>query len=56
MALLAGLLLLFGYIIAAADQMRLVNIVSGLGAIAGAVLAIIGRIAAPKRIGKGPGS
>ncbi len=55
-ALVAGLLSLFGYTIAPADQMELVTVVAGVGAMAGAVLAIIGRAVASKKIGKGPGT
>ena len=52
-AVLAGALSLFGYQLAAEDQAELVNAVSGIGAAAGGLVAIYGRIVASKRIGGG---
>jgi hypothetical protein len=50
MAVAAGGLSLAGYTIAAADQVEIMNLVSGIGATGGGVLAIYGRIKATKKI------
>jgi hypothetical protein len=52
-AILAGALSLFGYHLAEADQVELINSISGLAASAGGLIAIYGRIVASKRIGSG---
>ena len=50
-ALLAGILGLFGYTLAPDDQAALVETVAAVAASIGGVIAIIGRIKASKKIG-----
>lgn len=50
-AVLASIAGLFHYSIAPADQAQLVELITGLGALVGGGVAIVGRIAASKKIG-----
>ncbi len=52
-ALLAGVLAIFHYSLSADDQAQLVDIIAGVGAAAGGLVAIIGRVLASKKIGPG---
>ncbi|HXV24168.1 MAG TPA: hypothetical protein VED46_07905 [Alphaproteobacteria bacterium] len=52
-AILAGALSLFGYHLGEADQVELINSISGVAAAVGGLIAIYGRIVASKRIGSG---
>lgn len=51
LAIVAGLLGLFGFEFSGADQATAVDYVAGVGAMAGGFIAIIGRIIASKKIG-----
>ncbi len=51
-ALLAGVLGLFGYNLVEADQAQLVEIGSGAAVVVGSLIAIVGRVRASKVVGK----
>ncbi len=51
-AMLAGVLSIFGYHVSPGDQAELINSVSGIAGAAGGLFAIYGRIVASKRIGR----
>jgi hypothetical protein len=51
-AIIAGVLSLFGYQLGAADQAELINAASGIAAAVGGLLAVYGRVVASKRIGQ----
>lgn len=52
-ALLAGVLGLFGYTVGAEDQATLVELAAGIASAVGGLVAIVGRVVATKKIGKG---
>jgi len=49
-AVLAGILGLFGYVLSPEDANALIDLIAGLAAAAGGLLAIFGRVKASKRI------
>ena len=53
-AMIAGVLSLFGYQLGAGDQAEIVQAASGIAAALGGLIAIYGRLVASKRIGSRP--
>lgn len=51
-ALLGGVAGMFGYVLAPEDQETLTGLLTAVGAAAGGILSIIGRVTATRRIGK----
>jgi uncharacterized membrane protein len=51
LAVAAGIAGMLGYTISPADQASIIDLVAGLAASVGGVLAVIGRVAATRRIG-----
>ena len=48
----AGVAGLIGYTVSAEDQAEIVQLITGAGGVVGAVLAVVGRIMASKKIGR----